>query len=367
MILLATCGKAGNGARDAGPDGGSEVGPDLPAVPQTVDFTVIDCPMFDGTVPQCRGPAPLTVSFAPIITGNVTTFLWDFGDQTTSSEVTPTHTYALPDRYDVNLIGGNGLTSPPRKAFIEVTPNPLGGPCDIDAQCAPALACMCGQAAQCPAAFARGVCTLACPSAACPEGSVCADLGRGLPPPMAASAWRSPQCLRACTGPTDCAPGQRCRVLPVATASGPRWQAGCFFDFPSDPGAPCRGPGGATQDDLCLGGRCADFGARGLCTADCSSTPCPASTACALFPDGRRLCLSKCEGASGCNEDPLLGCVAAGGTGPLAFTIPDAPAGAADAAPATYCAPKPCTSDTACAPAGVCAGAPTGHCQLRAP
>jgi hypothetical protein len=110
-----------------------------------------------------------------------------------------------------------------------------------------------------------------------------------------------------------------------------------------------------------------------LCSADCSSTPCPRGTACAAFADGRKLCLRACEGASGCNEDPLLDCVPAGGAGPLAFTLVDPPAnpgpgpapGQVDAMPPTYCAPRPCTSDAICAPAGVCMGAPTaGHCTL---
>jgi hypothetical protein len=367
LAMAAGCSKDG-GRTDAGVEAGpiDAPVPDAPPTPLTVDFTVIDCPMFDGTIPRCRGPAPLTVSFAPITTGNVSRLLWDFGDQTTSSDPTPTHTYALPDSYDVVLLGAPGLSSPPRKGFIEVTTNPLGGPCDITPQCEANMACLCGQAAQCPAAFARGVCTLGCAAGSCPEGAVCADLGRGLPAPTG-QTWRAAQCLRACTGDTDCAQGQRCRTVPVAGGPMARWQTACFFDFPSDPGAPCRGPGGAAQDDICLGGRCADFGARGLCTADCAAAPCPSGTACALFGDGRKLCLRRCEGASGCNEDPLLACATEGGAGPLAFTLVGADAtrpGTPDTMPPGYCAPRPCTSDAVCAPAGVCMGAPAGHCAL---
>jgi hypothetical protein len=363
LLGLLACSKGGT-ARDAGVEVNPpvDVPPEVPTAPATVDFTVIDCPMFDGTIPQCRGPAPLTVSFAPITTGNVSRLLWDFGDQSTSSEATPTHTYALPDSYDVVVLGAPGVSSPPRKGFIEVTTNPLGGSCDITPQCETGMTCLCGQAAQCPSAFARGVCTLSCPTGACPEGAVCADLGRGLPPPTA-QTWRAQQCLRACTGDTDCARGQHCRYVPVA--GGARWQTACFFDFPSEPGAPCRGPTGAAQNDVCMSGLCADLGARGLCSADCTTTPCPTGTACAQFADGRRLCLRQCEGASGCNEDPLLACVSQGGPGPLAFTLVNgmAPPGA-DAMPPSYCAPRPCTSDAICAPSGICMGAPAGHCVL---
>jgi hypothetical protein len=381
-------------------DGGTDVTPSMdateegPVVAPSIDFTVIGCPSFDGTIPRCTGQAPLTVSFAPITTGNITRLLWDFGDQTTSSETLPTHSYTLPGSYDVTLLGAPALSSPFRPGFIEVTANPLGGACDISPQCEIPMTCVCGEtSAECPTAFARGVCTESCSQSTCPLGGVCADLGRGLTAPEK-QAWREPICLRACTTDATCAQGQRCRTLPVTAAGVSSWGKACFFDFPADPGASCRGPGGDVQDAVCLGGRCADLGARGICSVDCTSGPCPSGTACAHFADGRRLCLPRCNPSLPCSDDPLLGCTAPGGTGPLAFTIPSPPpetapdagadAGVLDAGapvgetldasadvaapapgPLTVCSAKRCTTDANCMPAGFCKDAPMGHCVPR--
>ena len=340
------------------------------ALPSSIDFAVLGCPIFDGTIPRCSGPAPLTVSFAPITSGNVTRFLWDFGDQTTSSEPLPTHTYALPDSYDVTLLGAPGLfSSLPRPGFIQVTANPLGGACDISPQCEAPLSCVCGEAAQCPAAFARGICATSCAQSACPTGAVCADLGRGLSA-AEAQPWRGPMCLRPCTADSECARGQRCRNLPLTTPAPGSWGRACFFDYPGDPGGACRGPSGEVQDTVCLGGRCADLGARGICSVDCSSSSCPDGTACARFTDGRNLCLRACDPNRPCGTDPLLSCVASGGTGPLAFTVAtvtpmQGDAGVPAAAATTFCSAKRCTTDLTCLPAGVCKGAPAGHCVPR--
>ncbi|HEY0712150.1 MAG TPA: PKD domain-containing protein, partial [Polyangia bacterium] len=183
--MTMTTGLACAGCDDGDPpagmtDGGPDVAPPMdapeegPVVAPSIDFTVIGCPLFDGSIPRCTGPAPLTVSFAPITTGNVTRLLWDFGDQTTSSETLPRHTYTLPDSYDVTLLGAPGLSSPPRPGFIQVLPNPLGGACDISPQCEIPMTCMCGETSpECPTAFARGVCTVSCAQTPCPVGGVC--------------------------------------------------------------------------------------------------------------------------------------------------------------------------------------------------
>ena len=145
-----------------------------------VDFTVMGCPIFDATIPQCRGPAPLTLTFVPITSGAVTRFLWDFGDLSKSFEALPTHTYTQPESYDVSLLGAPALAMQTRKAFVVVTPNPLGGACDLERQCETGLTCLCGLASQCPSAFPRGVCTQPCSAGgACPENAFCADLSLG--------------------------------------------------------------------------------------------------------------------------------------------------------------------------------------------
>jgi PKD repeat protein len=49
------------------------------------------------------GTAPLAVTFTNQSTGQVTTWLWDFGDGTTSSAQAPAHTYANPGSYTPKL------------------------------------------------------------------------------------------------------------------------------------------------------------------------------------------------------------------------------------------------------------------------
>jgi len=49
------------------------------------------------------GVAPLAVQFTDTSTDNPTAWSWSFGDENTSSEQHPTHTYAIPGTYTVNL------------------------------------------------------------------------------------------------------------------------------------------------------------------------------------------------------------------------------------------------------------------------
>lgn len=49
------------------------------------------------------GAAALTVQFTDQSTGNVSDWLWDFGDGATSTEQNPTHTYTAAGVYDVSL------------------------------------------------------------------------------------------------------------------------------------------------------------------------------------------------------------------------------------------------------------------------
>jgi PKD repeat protein len=49
------------------------------------------------------GVAPLTVQFTDASTDNPTAWSWSFGDGVTSTEQHPTHTYAIPGTYIVNL------------------------------------------------------------------------------------------------------------------------------------------------------------------------------------------------------------------------------------------------------------------------
>jgi hypothetical protein len=351
----------------AGPGDGGVDAPQPPDGPTgdgrpmvlAVDFTVMGCPDFDPAIPQCRGPAPLTLTFVPITSGAVTRFLWDFGDLSKSFEALPTHTYSLPESYDVSLLGAPALTMQTRKAFVVVKPNPLGGTCDLERQCNTGLTCLCGLASQCPSAFARGVCTRDCESSSdCPEDAFCADMGLGSDDTDPTS-WRRQHCLRRCNDDGNCAPGQTCRQLPAA-GTPERWERACFYRFPGELGAACRGGTGEPQKDLCLSGLCAELGALGVCSFDCAGRTCPAGTTCASFRDGRKLCLRPCETPDACRGDPLLVCTPPGRPGPLGWDAAGAPAGT------TLCAPKPCDSDAPCAPAGIClGGAGASHCTRR--
>jgi hypothetical protein len=365
LIALVTVGvQVGCGSRDrppvidAGgdtlpnPDVGSDTEPAMPAV----DFTVSGCASFDASVPSCRGPAPLTLSFIPITSGNVSRFLWDFGDLSApSSEMLASHTYPLPGMYTVTLTGAPGQVWARHDDIVVVTANAFGEACDLDRQCETGLQCLCGLSASCPAAFARGMCSQACGTSACPETGICADLALGTTPGGPSDPWRDKHCLRRCTGAADCPAGQGCRLVPSAAAPE-RWEKACFQGFPGDLGAACRGAGGEPQHQQCLGGLCADLGALGACSVDCSARPCPEGLGCAAFNDGRRLCLRPCP-ESPCLEDPLQGCVAPGPPATSTFNV-------AGAMPdQKFCAPRACTADSDCAPAGICRGLPgPGHC-----
>jgi len=56
------------------------------------------------------GPAPLTVIFTPVIIGPYLRLEWDFGDDTTSVENNPSHTYTTAGTYTVTLSVWNSTT-----------------------------------------------------------------------------------------------------------------------------------------------------------------------------------------------------------------------------------------------------------------
>jgi len=69
---------------------------------------------------------PLTVSFTDTSTGGPTTWLWDFGDGTTSTLQSPTHTYTTPRRYTVTLtvsnVRGTNARIEPDYIYVRNTP-----------------------------------------------------------------------------------------------------------------------------------------------------------------------------------------------------------------------------------------------------
>jgi len=76
----------------------------------------------DFTAEITSGRAPLTVAFRDTSRGsNITTWLWNFGDGTTSTERNPTHTFSEPNLYDVTLTVTNAegqSSSEVRRGYI---------------------------------------------------------------------------------------------------------------------------------------------------------------------------------------------------------------------------------------------------------
>jgi hypothetical protein len=191
---------------------------------------------------------------------------------------------------------------------------------------------------------------------------VCADLARGFVAPAdggvpdggGADEWRDALCLPVCTDDSDCRPGFSCRELPALNSgqvSGGSftWMKACFSDALGNVGDACAAADGLPDDARCLSGRCDPLGARGVCTADCATVMCPTTAGCAAFngtPSDHQ-CLRRCDAQHPC-DDPLLDCLAPGGSGAFGFTLSPADPGT------SYCAPKPCTTPADCAPAGTC-------------
>jgi large repetitive protein len=76
--------------------------------PETSGYVVIGkAPVADFTVNSTIGTSPLTVQFTDTSTYNPTSWLWDFGDGTNSTEQNPTHTYNTTGTYTVTLTAAN--------------------------------------------------------------------------------------------------------------------------------------------------------------------------------------------------------------------------------------------------------------------
>jgi PKD repeat protein len=331
-------------------------GGDAPPPPLTLDISVTGCAAFDVAAVVCSGPAPLTVSFAPVGSPAFTTFRWTFGDGTPSStERAPSHTYAVPTPggYDVTVTGQGpsvGLVTQVRHGLIDVQALATGAACDVDGQCADGLRCLCSPGtvgSTCGAAFTRGICSTACATGFCGPGAVCAATALGAPAGRGdagnggaaadAGVAASPVCLADCAGGADCAPGFVCQQIPGG--GGDPWVQGCLpLGARNDFGTSCRDADDVLDDAICTTGLCADIGALGLCSAACAGAhPCPAGAACARLAGASDLCLPACSAATPCTSDPSLGCTVvtnsdAGIDGGLAITAGDP--GVA------YCAPR---------------------------
>jgi len=66
-------------------------------------ITIVAPPNADFYGTPTSGDAPLTVNFTNTSTGTITSYLWEFGDGTTSTDTHPSKTYNIPGTYTVNL------------------------------------------------------------------------------------------------------------------------------------------------------------------------------------------------------------------------------------------------------------------------
>jgi PKD repeat protein len=72
-------------------------------------ITVTQTPIAEFTVDSRQGKAPFVVQFRDLSAGNPTSWSWEFGDGTGSSEQNPAHTYPFEGAYDVRLTVANGF------------------------------------------------------------------------------------------------------------------------------------------------------------------------------------------------------------------------------------------------------------------
>ena len=78
-------------------------------------------PVAKPSVDTRAGTAPLTVNFSQASTGTITSYVWDFGDGTTSTTASATHDYPVPGSYPVRLtVSGPGGSSTDTATVIEV-------------------------------------------------------------------------------------------------------------------------------------------------------------------------------------------------------------------------------------------------------
>ena len=90
-----------------------------------VSYVVISTPLANFDADVLTGHAPLLVNFADNSTGSITSWLWDFGDGSESTEQNPSHNYMKPGTYTVSLtvIGFGGSDQETKDGYIAVEPS----------------------------------------------------------------------------------------------------------------------------------------------------------------------------------------------------------------------------------------------------
>jgi PKD repeat protein len=89
--------------------------------------TLVGCgtatPQAKFTATPTNGLPPLEVQFSDKSTGNISSWQWDFGDDNTSTEQNPIHTYSRNGNYTVSLTvsGPTGNDTEVKKDYIQIT------------------------------------------------------------------------------------------------------------------------------------------------------------------------------------------------------------------------------------------------------
>src|SRR5262249_29717535 len=111
----------------------------------TVENPVIPPPVAAFTPDKTSGNAPLQVQFANQSTGQITNYVWDFGDKQTSIDTNPTHVFTDAGSYTVILtaIGPGGqktaqstltVTKPPTAPTAAFTQDKTSGDIPLTVQ-----------------------------------------------------------------------------------------------------------------------------------------------------------------------------------------------------------------------------------------
>jgi PKD repeat protein len=79
---------------------------------------------FQASAPACAGQTLVFTNTTTIGTQPIT-YTWDFGDGTTSTQVSPTHTYSLPGEYTVTLTATNSVGSDATSQAVSVGDIPV--------------------------------------------------------------------------------------------------------------------------------------------------------------------------------------------------------------------------------------------------
>jgi PKD repeat protein len=90
-------------------------------------ITVLNIPRADFAADKTRGGTPMDVNFIDQSIGSPTSWQWDFGDGSASTEKNPVHEYTVPGSFNVTLkvSNANGQDATSRKDFIVTTPAPV--------------------------------------------------------------------------------------------------------------------------------------------------------------------------------------------------------------------------------------------------